>query len=563
MKARAAAVALAACIGTFLLFAYLSKTNVNGKNHEDLHGRGPDFQKQMRFIPVEAHSDSDEGTGRFSLADAPDEGRGQPANLQVWVTNIGDEPIANAEVFAWSGTEAALLGRSDPEGRVRVLARSDLELLIVRAGGYQTERVDLRDPTSTAMEVHIRLREGGRLMGRVRWVDGSPLAGARVLAWRAGYRPSLDEVRIIREGVPPRRECALAETDPDGSFEMYALTPEAVYEVTAASAGGICVKREQAKPGGVVELALTPAYAARVTAREDNNGFRLDPLLICLSQWSYEGDDDYEFVPTKKALIELQLVVTKPVQGESTGFTEIAVLTGRDRKDRVGPIIYTVEVPGLEPVWTSFDALAVAPSIPEYILGVEGTGICRGTLQLNVIGAALQPEDERTYGELKLEDALQRTVSVRVTGEACHRPVSIEGLPCGEYQARLHFQDWKSVHPPLDLAPATVKITPEREARLDLDLQGLGAAEIRLSDGFGKPYLGSARFFLTQERETGGRLPYIGSWCHFEEAPYTLPALPPGLYNLKIDAIESSQEAPLVPLVILEGQTTAQDVLYR
>jgi protocatechuate 3,4-dioxygenase beta subunit len=157
-------------------------------------------------------------------ADEPADAR--PAGVTGRVTRAGDgRPLAGIRV------EAVLMGGTDPSGRRKVAVTDDdgnyrLEFTsggvlarLEAAHGPDTTRTTLRPDRTLApgeqVVVDIEVTAGVALAGNVLDADGSPVAGAEVLAWTG----ALHTVDIERPDLPDR----IVSADAAGAFEVVAV----------------------------------------------------------------------------------------------------------------------------------------------------------------------------------------------------------------------------------------------------------------------------------------------------------------------------------------------------
>jgi hypothetical protein len=166
----------------------------------------------------------------------------------------------------------------DPEGRFvlekRRVGIHDLFVEAEDAAPAVVEDVEVA-PGEPAKEITVRLQRGGRIVGRVRLEDGTPVADAKVAA--SGDLPPLPEgldwfdLPSAFFAHPPKFRGSVVRTQENGSFSLARLRPGA-HEllVFAPGRGSISVPGVEVQSGGTtgpldVVLPLGGAIAGRVT----------------------------------------------------------------------------------------------------------------------------------------------------------------------------------------------------------------------------------------------------------------------------------------------------------
>jgi hypothetical protein len=178
------------------------------------------------------------GTPQAGQCPAPGASSGEVVSGQI-VDEQG-RPVPGAEV--WSVQPAGHYpfpkAVSSPDGRFSLRRPSPRSegYLITCPAGFRSAQVDDDDLPSGPLR--LALRRLGRIAGRVVDPDGRPVAGAGVSAQLSGILTFF----TCGTGAPPPLPCATGSsgkegtTDPDGRFEIAAVTP-GWYEVSTEARG--------------------------------------------------------------------------------------------------------------------------------------------------------------------------------------------------------------------------------------------------------------------------------------------------------------------------------------
>ncbi|MCE9635242.1 MAG: sigma-70 family RNA polymerase sigma factor [Planctomycetes bacterium] len=148
------------------------------------------------------------------------EGRVIDADLGVAIAGAGIGTDSQRPPFA----------RTDSDGRFRVESWTgktggDVARIVVTAPGFATVLVDPPETTDPATPFEVRLRHGFDVAGVVARADGTPIAGARIVA-------SMARSNAARDRVIADTECAA-----DGTFRVGAFARERTAQVVVHADG--------------------------------------------------------------------------------------------------------------------------------------------------------------------------------------------------------------------------------------------------------------------------------------------------------------------------------------
>jgi hypothetical protein len=171
------------------------------------------------------------------------------------VLDEGGKPVAGAKLSLWAKGKSRPVGQTGPDGRFRLeLTKDDLAgqpKLVVRAKGRGPDWVELGK--RPAGEVTFRLREEVPIQGRLRDLEGRPVAGAQVTVEEVGKTdkddldPFIEAWKNIMSGapiprlrtVPPAALSATTttKTDREGKFRVTGVGRERHVTVTVRGKG--------------------------------------------------------------------------------------------------------------------------------------------------------------------------------------------------------------------------------------------------------------------------------------------------------------------------------------
>jgi len=360
--------------------------------------------------------------------------------------------VAGATVHVRVAGEAPReIGRTDASGGIDLATPAQPATVVVVADGYATGIVEVRPG---AREVRVALADGGSLRGRVELGDALS-AFARI---RAG------EPREIRIVVGPAYGLAARLVEPGGSPLRFSPWIETIDDRHAfVGVGGFGESRPLFDTSP--ELALLGLDVASIHERLP------EPKSVWSSFVATRGPRE----PSIRRTVSIGSLGYRTVRREVT----------------------------LSPVEGGVRWIEVALE-PEAALAV-------GSLELAIDGPAWLhgASDNRVtpLGHVELREIARKidlAISVRAIGE----PVRVDGVPAALYDVRFVSADERTTVPDSRDPAERVEISGDTASRVELDLHGLGAVEVRILDEQGDAY---DRLALLRVAPTGARARAGGS----------------------------------------------------
>lgn len=459
------------------------------------------------------------------------------ASVRILTRTASDEIAPAVSLFVMDDGKAGRgLGDTDAAGELRVNATEVSGLVLVGRGGpWRPTELDLGE--SVPDQVVLRMQRGESLLGRVIDPDGTPIAGARVVAWPAtafGLESSVDLGERVVHGDP--RLC-VGTSAADGSFEVAGVAPRTKYALTAARAGALSNGRPvTAWPGESVSLTVAPAFAVLVRyVRAGGEEARVSPsFLLTGSTLRLEGPGQLYSGP--RLALRMAGIPSAWLRLEASS-RHLYVATGPADRDRLGPLrVAPVELPGYEPLAVETDLFPLSEGLRVVDVPVVSTASGRG--EIRVLFSNL-PNGLRTgplvvgyAGSLKLTRNGNEVVVCRIddlaSGEA-----RIGDVPYGTYETMFVASGGMFVYPPPAERPLVVEVGPD-PAVLEIDTGQLAGVQFALSANGESPYHGSLSALLIQgdvrlPGQTG-----VGHQVDLAGPPYVVFGLPSGDYTLRV-----------------------------
>jgi len=449
--------------------------------------------------------------------------------ITVTVEDRDGRPVGGATITA----SAAPLARSDARGVAEVSAEFPGDFA-VSARGFLTGtfRWDGRRDERVVLE---RLEHA--LTGEVRFDTGQPAAGARVLAWKAGDFPSLEEAyQTVRGNGPLLR----AECDESGAFYLACPDP-GLYELVAGSSGHLSCSPDtvfaaaDAEPVRIVIRAAFGLFVAFET--EDGTELRVPETLLATNAPSvrYPGG----ILPIRHDHPGLVFSGIDPALLPKMTLVDVLILAARDQPSvdpTLGPITITGKLPGYDRTVETLRLPPLCSDIPGEAIRLRESAAGWGYLRLLVKPEAAPLLD----GTRVIGGGLRVLLGIEGSGEAYRYLVRsfdsggearIEPVPFGEYA--LHVSAWNNELLPLDPAkpenPGLDVVITGEPMTVDLRHLEVGAVEFVLRDAAGVDQSGRAEINfgrLIGEAGTRQSVTYL-----FKKAPYRVPFFVSGDYG--------------------------------
>lgn len=442
-------------------------------------------------------------------------------------------PIRGAAIHVLGDPAQELLGTTNDQGELRVAtSRIAARALVVSHPSFAVTRSQVGEAPPARLE--IRLSAHAVLSGRVVDSEGMPVPeSCWVIAWTDARSPDMEQVRAARDGSSVE-DLFVRPVDAQGRFEIDGLRRGATYTVSAASEHALCVRARKGvrAPEAALELRVDWTYGVLVRLLESGGReLRTSPFLFGRGP-SWQCHDD-----AAKPLHSLPAECGVTTWGDAASerlasqHEKQLLFVAPRRVERLGPIEYSVEVPGYERAQANFSAAQMSSSVVAHVISLTptvtnfGSVLTRFTGVVPELRTALKPDN--IVGLVYLIDQRSETWSFAVRARDLDG-YELRGVPFGTYRAWFEVRDG-AVHAPLDGRPLEI-VVAEQPASFVGDLGRSGGALFDVVEGDGSKYTGALRIRVDDLAMSDT------FFDGFDSAPYVLPALPP--VNFRVTIVE-------------------------
>ena len=367
---------------------------------------------------------------------------------------------------------------------------------------------------------------------------GSPAPGVDIVAWPFDHPEECTQRVLQVAGGKPTEGHAVS--DDAGHFRVNGLPSGQRFSLIAGGNGMISdapVRFVWAGKTGV-KLRVWPAYGVHVRYQEQSGA----PIQVKIGEYSMGATSFH--LDRAEGRIVLGLDSTKALAGvpvqycrnmanpEPDGYMFIAL--AEEWKPKVGPITYTLNVPGYASRPVYVDALPLRNGVAEEAVSLVPIVSEWGTVQLTMRGMQAQPLTEqdsgRYLGSLRLSSKSQVVdYDVRVGLDGRPRPLRV---PQGDYVAS--FENFPLIAWP---AKGVVPLHVGTETTaLDVDLGESGSLELRFVSQDGSEYAGAAALDITHFviNEDGSHAVGGSGTCVVSPPEYRLAPMAVGAYRIRV-----------------------------
>lgn len=508
----------------------------------------------------------------------------EPVQRQVAVGPVAAGPVAGevvvrvvdacglavegARVSRRDDRDERSLGVTDSAGELRIdaVALHGARTLVAESPWHGISQRELPDDLPQTLELSV----GSSIRGQVSVdIESHDMSRIRVLAYAHRAPPTIEgTLAALRDPSAGN----VATCDRTGWFELTGL-PAGVASFTLVAGGdgfaSVESAREVSPCARDVQLALQSVFAVRIRVRDVNG----DPVVTSPRLFAHQPPtsrfDDSRARQRASFAPEILLAGLNPelVGKDAETYHRLFIALGPTRASWIGPVRYSVEVPGYGHGNVQAQLIAIRERDATQDCFLDG-GVprCTGALEIVCQGSPIaslsRSRNEGAWATLQLGNESGERYELGLW-DLTSEVDRIDGIPCGKYAARL-----VSTHGFLTLPQVgTQELHIEAHAtteRFSIDLSATGALELIEST----PPAKSRRQVLVVDL---GAIQPVGEDFSvgpivFERPPYVVPALPPGAYTLEVEGSDGRARplaAPTPRIEIRAGEVTRCEVLER
>ena len=406
---------------------------------------------------------------------------------------------------------------------------------VVCAEGYLDQQVSVLGRKS----ITVVMRDALKVTGVVRRPNGVGAAGAWVLGWPAGGKPSMEDVW---EGLAGGAEALLCECDSEGRFELD-VPRLGVYQLCAGGAGMMTYRPEHyvADPAGPeVRMVVRPAYATFLRYQGSDGPLSVSSDLHHLSAPTIGFPQQFSSLGQGgPALVLAGADPSWMVRHSSLDRMVLAGVGDDSEPPSVGPIVVSGSVPGYAPIDRTLQLPSLAGGLVEEVITCEELTPGFGSVRV-MVGV----DNARRLDSRQL---LQGGCQLRLAEVSGGRPervhwyyltefdedgaVTAESVPAGQY--RLSMRSWDNryfmLRPGADAGiELVVDVEVGNELLIDLSFLEVGSLSFDVVDSQASPVEGRVAINLGRLR-TGGATRDSFTYI-FLSPPYQIPIIRNGRY---------------------------------
>lgn len=487
--------------------------------------------------------------------------------LEVLVTDASGRPVPDARLHVIGVGQDPVRSESstDTKGRAILMPSSPRPVEIVASHPVEGVGQGWALPGADLLRISL---DALRISGRVHLADGGP-PGHPVDIVALPRRLALAPEGL--EELLARPEVILARSEPSGEFVLEGLPREPAGIVLVCGARGLVAPRPVLCRGGEddVSILLLHAYGAllNIECSGPGAGEALELLdrtprgLLVLGS----PEPGAEQLPPRSPAV-LLAGMPEGLEEQDGRLLRSYVFASRTDAPRLGSCQVLIDAPGLGP-----DAFSV--EFTHLGLGLVTTDILlrpapgpTGSIRVVDRGGTLLVPDPMEHERLELELRSGSRAStftlLRPDGARSGDPEAlVNGIPHGEYEARLRRSPALARHPVEGWIPLTVGPEP---ATIEIPAGGgHGDLWIEFLDPEGLPYLGAVGFHLSRSAPESfeGSTYSLGGGRHgLTRGPHRLSALLPGTWYVRMHFPHLSDA---VPAEVVAGEARSVRVPTR
>lgn len=448
------------------------------------------------------------------------------------------EPITGARIMGQpAGGAVVALGDTDARGFLQVeVSQATIWTFSGRRepGWLAREVIWVPDGTASGSgAVTLGFEPARRLQGRVLWASGRPVNEPVVVyAWPDGEAPPAELIANRGDVHPP---AASALTRPDGTFEIGGIPLIGPLSVVPAADG--CFFSEHRNPVAAVgdapvTLVIERLFGAIVELRASNGGELRAPIgsygpsgaqLAPLGAGLRVRGGDFDGLALAIAGLDL------PVLDLDGWRRRLVLAAGPELDHQVGPVSFSVEIPGHLPMEIDLDLQRLDLNLREIVLGLSPNHAGFGSLIVELSGGEWLLAETGLLTPtvvLRLTDAMGHEIGVPLRPSAPGDLLRVEDLPLGSYSARLvHVPDMSVLGEQLSVTLGT-----RGPSRIAFDASDRGSLVVDLQLASGRDLAGPAALVVAPS----GRLAQAMHLA-FAGPPFRVPGLIAGDYTVRVE----------------------------
>ncbi|MCP3916325.1 MAG: hypothetical protein GY711_12280 [bacterium] len=510
--------------------------------------------------PFGLQLDQESSARRAARLEEPSEGGREPLRVSSAPAAIGStrvllrvvdsfgQPLPAVDLFALSANTHELAGRTDEAGECPLDLDEEHGRVLARKRGFANRIAWLPGPQGGGRTIEIELAREGVLRGRVVLPTQEPVgSGVQVVAIRSVARgwASIGYGRLV-EAQDPR--CLVAITDDAGAFEIRGCDPDAEYDLLAGGKGHATTFPEdravQVRPptGQSIVLVVHELLAAR---------FRIvvpGTDVVPLESLQRPRRGAYSFFLGREEI--------RPAPFVGPGIELAGV--GRDRKSTVvseertfvfarearfanADLRCKLRLPLHEAAEVRFRPEPLSPETPTFDLPVPPHPSGYGSVEVRFASSLHIGEHQRLSDVVQLEIVPQTqhppskiVLALDMDHEA--RVGLVDGVPMGDYRARVRVRDGGFRYPRTPGLPLHVGAVPAVLSVLDVDIGSIELVLRTTTGAFSGPvqlYVGYGQPQIEPDGSEAWRVG-AGALCFFGP-PYRIGGLRPGRYRVHFD----------------------------
>lgn len=362
--------------------------------------------------------------------------------------------------------------------------------------------------------------EDAAIRGRAYLPDETPCGSGFVFAWPDGLVPQAEWFRDHQETRPEHPVC-VAPIQSDGSFCLASLPAGKRFTLGAVARGALCVERLTGVSRGSTTANLRMRFTFGVAVRLEELGgrsLRTAPELFGEGPVaSGPGGKLLENPPELQALGVLGLEA-----GHGTRYRWQYLAVSDTERAAIGPLDYTVEVPGYLPAKAAVFATRLLDRLDESVVALEPRTEAWGEIAVQVSGLPqvlpFALREDQLIGVVYLTEAEKDPIHFAVHANALGGGDRIPGVPVGAYSAYFEAVDayYQTEVQPVVVGAAQdpIRFDCSEAGTLLIDVQ----EESRTHD----------RRFIAKIEDKDGAHFYVT----FDSGPYLIPMMFAGTYRV-------------------------------
>jgi len=513
--------------------------------------------------------------GGGSRAEVPNGGRERADDadlgLRVSVT-VRDRstrrPLAEARVFVakLDGeflAEAMTSGEGQADMRVSILETHALQIGVSLAGFVSAKRIVQTATGTKPVSLNYELQPGGRLVGRVvGGLSGLPIRGATVMLIPMHQRFSKQVLLLASEGVS---ECLITHADEHGQFEVDGVSRGCSYRVYAGGKGQVSKSPtliflpddRTSDVGEALQLEVFPAFGVSLHLEGlDGKPLRLPTTsgISLVMAAPREWDRSLDGVPfwTLGLAADDLLAGVEDVSGD---VVQWAYASGREFTQVAG-VSLTWDHPGCS-YSTSVDVPRVEDYIPIQRIAFDCIGRDSASVRLVFSGSGLLSElsyDSPVYYLSMLEVGNPMASPLRFQMLPDGGGYQADGVPPGRYDFSIRpLSNWWRFP---RIAGGLLVIEGGQDCDVVVQESEVSAIDLHIVED-GLSYEGSVRVAIRlvalDDAGPDATPQRFGSVkVDFAHAPYIIPLLGPGEYELSLFGGELGRDVSSASIVRVE-----------